>query len=159
MDSSVALVSGAIVLVIVLLMAIGAWTFFRRYKSLASPLNRAHEMSMTTDGTISKLVTVYRRNRSFKWKNEYPVIAYQANGKDYTIHMKWAEKRQGHYQLGGKYRVCYVPADPGCSVVEEFRQQMQKARTQSLIWTVVLAFFAVNGLFGALSQLLTIFIQ
>ena len=74
MDSSVALMSGAIVLVIVLLMAIGAWTFFRRYKSLASPLNRAHEMSMTTDGTISKLVTVYRRNRSFKWKNEYPVI-------------------------------------------------------------------------------------
>ena len=49
MDSSVALMSGAIVLVIVLLMAIGAWTFFRRYKSLASPLNRAHEMSMTTD--------------------------------------------------------------------------------------------------------------
>ena len=59
MDSSVALMSGAIVLVIVLLMAIGAWTFFRRYKSLASPLNRAHEMSMTTDGTTSRYLYIF----------------------------------------------------------------------------------------------------
>lgn len=155
MDSSVYLVSGAISLVFFLIIALVAWTFFRRYKNLNNALNRAHEMTMTADGTISEIVTVARRNRSFRWKNEYPVISYTANGKVYTVHMNWAEKRAGHYDRGGKYRVCYVPADPGCCVVEEFRKPMQKARTQSLVWTVILALFGVGGIFNTIVMTLT----
>ena len=132
MDSSFYFVSAGISLVINLLIAFVAWTFFSRYKRLGTALNR--------------------RNRSFRWKNEYPVITYAANGKQYMVHMDWAEKRRGHYKLGGSYKVCYVPADPGCCVVEEFRKAMQKTRTQSLIWAVVLGLVALNMLFGIVLQ-------
>ncbi len=152
MDSSFYFVSAGISLVINLLIAFVAWTFFSRYKRLGTALNRAHEMTQTATGSISEVVTVTRRNRSFRWKNEYPVITYAANGKQYMVHMDWAEKRRGHYKLGGSYKVCYVPADPGCCVVEEFRKAMQKTRTQSLIWAVVLGLVALNMLFGIVLQ-------
>lgn len=155
MDSSFYLFVGAIVMVIGLLFAALAWTFFRRFKRLSTALNRAHEMTQTADGSISEIVTVTRRNRSFRWRNEYPVIAYTANDKRYTVHLNYVEKRAGHYQTGGHYRVCYVPHDPGCCVVDEFRKQMQKARTQYLIWTVVFAFFTFNMIFSGLSTLLS----
>ncbi|MCI8949565.1 MAG: hypothetical protein HFG49_05905 [Lachnospiraceae bacterium] len=155
MDSSFYLVVAGISLVFVLLIAFVAWTFFSRYKRLGTVLNRAHEMTKTATGTISEIVTVTRRNRSFRWKNEYPVISFAANGKQYTVHMDWAEKRKGHYDLGGTYKVCYVPADPGCCVVEEFRKTMQKTRTQSLIWTVVFGLVALNMLFSIILQTIT----
>lgn len=158
MDSSFNLFTGAIIMVIGLIMAGAAWTFFCRFKNLSSALNRAHEMTQTANGSISELVAVRRRNRSFRWTNEYPVVSFPANGKQYNVQLSFAEKRAGHYTLGSGCRVCYVPHDPQCCVVEEFRKPMQRARTQYLIWTIVLCFFTLNCITGGIGAFLTAFI-
>ena len=155
MDSSFYLVCGAIVLVIALLFAAATWSFFRRFKRLSTALNRAHEMTAKVEGSISEVVEVRRRNRSFRWRNEYPVITYTVGGQTLTTRLDWAEKRRGYYTVGERQTVCYVPSEPSCCVVESFRSSMQRSRTQSLIWTIVLALLTFNCVFGAFTQTLS----
>lgn len=155
MDSSFYIFSACITLVFGLLLAFLAWTFFRRFQKMNGLLNRAHEMTGTAQGRISEIVNVRRRNRSFRWTNEYPVISYTVNGKDYTVKLDFAEKRKGHYDLGGNYRVCYIPSDPSCCVVEEFRKPMQGNRTQAIIVTVLFAFFAFNCIVTSIMEIFT----
>ena len=143
MDSTFYLVCGAIVLVIALLFAAATWSFFRRFKRLK------------TEGYISEVVEVRRRNRSFRWRNEFPVIAYTVDGQNLTTRLDWAEKRRGHYTVGERQTVCYVPSDPSCCVVEAFRSSMQKSRTQALIWTIILALLTFNCVSGAITQMLS----
>ena len=97
---------------------------------------------------------VRRRNRSFRWKNEYPVLAYQVDGKNYTVHLNFAEARKGKYSLGGAYTVRYVPGEPECCIVDEFRSKLQKSRTGNLIGLVILVFFLVN----ILTSIVTLFL-
>ena len=155
MHSTFYLVCGAIVLVIALLFAAATWSFFRRFKRLSAALNRAHEMTGKTEGYISEVVEVRRRNRSFRWRNEFPVIAYTVDGQNLTTRLDWAEKRRGHYTVGERQTVCYVPSDPSCCVVEAFRSSMQKSRTQALIWTIILALLTFNCVSGAITQMLS----
>lgn len=155
MDSSFYVTSGIIALVFGLLLAFIAWTFFRRFKKMNGLLNRAHEMTGTAEGRISEVVSVRRRNRSFRWTNEYPVISYTVDSKNYTVSLDYAEKRKGHYNLGGSYRVCYIPSDPSSCIVDEFRKPMQSNRTQSIVVTVIFAFFAFNCIISALSYIFT----
>ncbi len=154
MDSSFYLASGGITIAFGLLLGILAFSFFRRFKKVSSMLNRAHEMTGSAHGRISNIINVRRSNRSFRWTNEYPAITYTVNDKDYTVQLDFAEKRKGHYSLGGNYRVCYVPSDPSCCVVEEFRKPMQGSRTQSLIFTVIFAIITFNFVITGLSQIL-----
>lgn len=154
MDAGMLLVTGGIILVIALLIGMGAWTVFRNYKEQSRLLNRAHEMTGTANAVISELVEVRRRNRSFRWKNEYPVLSYQVNGKNYTVHLKFAEARKGKYSLGGEYTVRYVPGEPECCIVDEFRSKMQKSRTGNLIGLVVLVILLIN----ILSSIVTLFL-
>lgn len=153
METSLGMGVGLLVLVFSLFFLVMGLIVLRNFRKLGKILNRAHEMTAETTGTISELVTVRRRNRTFRWNNEYPVISYQVNGKTYTMHITYAEKRKGKYNLGGSYNVRYVPSDPGCSVVDEFRKAMQKSRTSSLIGAVILFIFAFNTLCGALSSM------
>lgn len=153
MDSSFYIASGAIALVFGLLLAFIAWTFFRRFQKMNGLLNRAHEMTGTADGRISEVVNVRRRNRSFRWTNEYPVISYTVDSQNYTVSLDFAEKRKGHYNIGGSYRVCYIPSDPSQCIVEEFRKPMQSNRTQSIVVTVIMAFFAFNCIVSSLSYI------
>lgn len=155
MDSSFYVTSGIIALVFGLLLAFIAWTFFRRFKKMNGLLNRAHEMTGTAVGRISEVVSVRRRNRSFRWTNEYPVISYTVDSKNYTVSLDFAEKRKGHYDIGGNYRVCYIPSDPSSCIVDEFRKPMQSNRTQSIVVTVIFAFFAFNCIISALSYIFT----
>ena len=154
MDAGMVLVTGGFILVIGLLIAAGAWSVFRNYKEQSQRLNRAHEMTGTANGVISELVEVRRRNRSFRWKNEYPVLAYQVDGKNYTVHLNFAEARKGKYSLGGAYTVRYVPGEPECCIVDEFRSKLQKSRTGNLIGLVILVFFLVN----ILTSIVTLFL-
>ena len=155
MDSSFYIFSGCIAIAFGLLLAFLAWTFFRRFQKMNGLLNRAHEMTGTAEGRISEVVRVRRRNRSFRWTNEYPIISYTVNDKNYTVNLDFAEKRKGHYNLGGNYRVCYIPSDPSCCIVDEFRKPMQSNRTQSIVVTVIFAFFAFNCIVSALAQIFT----
>ena len=155
MDSSFYITSGLIALVFGLFLAFIAWTFLRRFQKMNGLLNRAHEMTGTAQGRISELVSVRRWNRSFRWTNEYPVISYTVDSKDYTVSLDFAEKRKGHYNLGGNYRVCYIPSDPSNCIVEEFRKPMQSNRTQAIVATVILAFFAFNCIISSLSFIFT----
>ena len=168
MDSSFYLASGGITIVFGLLLGLVAFSFFRRFKKVNSLLNRAHEMTGTANGRISEVVSVRRRNRSFRWTNEYPVITYTVDSKDYTTQLDFAEKRKGHYDLGGNYRVCYIPSDPSCCIVDEFRKPMQSNRTQAIVFTVIFAIitfnFVISGLYclnkviskcGKISQILS----
>ena len=155
MDSSFYLASGGITIVFGLLLGLVAFSFFRRFKKVNSLLNRAHEMTGTANGKISEVVSVRRRNRSFRWTNEYPVITYTVDSKDYTTQLDFAEKRKGHYDLGGNYRVCYIPSDPSCCIVDEFRKPMQSNRTQAIVFTVIFAIITFNFVISGLSQIFT----
>lgn len=66
MDSSFYLFLSVIFLIIGLLLAFAAWTFFRRFQNLNERLKRSAEMTGAVNGSICELVTVYRRNRSFR---------------------------------------------------------------------------------------------
>ncbi|HBA69785.1 MAG TPA: hypothetical protein DCZ40_10585 [Lachnospiraceae bacterium] len=155
MDSSFYIASGIFTIVFGVLLGIVAFTFFRRFKKLSTELNRAHEMTAAVSGTISEVVSVRRRNRSFRWTNEYPVITYTVDSKNYTVNLEFAEKRKGHYNIGGIYRVCYVPSDPSCCIVDEFRKPMQSSRTQAIVWTVIFGILTFNFLVTGLSQIFT----
>lgn len=155
MDSSYFITSGIITIVFGLFLGFLAWSFFRRFKQMSNALNRAHEMTGTASGYISELVDIRQRNRSFRWTNQYPIIKYTVDAKDYTVKLDFAEKRKGQYDLGGNYRVCYVPSDPSCCIVEEFRKSMQRSRTQALVWTVIFAVITFNLVIGGLSQIFT----
>ncbi len=153
MDSSFYIASGALTIVFGLILGLVAFSFFRRFKKLSAGLNRAHEMTAEVSGTISEVVSIRRRNRSFRWTNEYPVITYTVDSKNYTVSLEYAEKRKGHYNIGGFYRVCYIPSDPSCCIVDEFRKPMQSARTQALIWTVIFGVLTFNFIITGLSQM------
>ncbi len=153
MDSSVQMVAWIISALIAALM--GGLTFmnFRNFKQRSNLLNRASEMTGSVGGKISDVVQVYRRNRSFRWKNEYPVITYSVGDRDYTVKLEYAEKRAGHYNLGERCRICYVPTDPSCCIVEEFRKSLQSARKRSLVGMVILGLFFLNIVFSLITGL------
>ncbi len=153
MDSSFYLASGGLTILFGLIVGVLTFSFFRRFKKVSSILNRAHEMTATANGRISEIINVRRSNRSFRWTNEYPAITYTVDNKDYTTKLDYAEKRKGHYSLGGNYRVCYSPSDPSCCIVEEFRKPMQSNRTQSLVFTVIFAIITFNFIFTGLSEI------
>jgi hypothetical protein len=154
MDSSFYLFLSVIFLIIGLLLAFAAWTFFRRFQNLNERLKRSAEMTGAVNGSICELVTVYRRNRSFRWKNEYPILAYVVGGKEYKLKLDFAEKRMGHYSTGGSYQISYLPSDPSFCIAEDFRKNMNASKKSNLIATVLLAFFACNLLVSSLMQLL-----
>ena len=153
MDSSFYLASGGLTILFGLIVGVLTFSFFRRFKKVSSILNRAHEMTATANGRISEIINVRRSNRSFRWTNEYPAITYTVDNKDYTTKLDYAEKRKGHYSLGGNYRVCYSPSDPSCCIVEEFRKPMQSNRTQSLVFTVIFAIITFNCIITGLSEI------
>ncbi|MCB7319102.1 DUF3592 domain-containing protein [Lacrimispora sp. 210928-DFI.3.58] len=154
MESTSLGIGGALIFfIIALFFFVIGLIVFSNFRRLGKILNRAHEMTGVTKGTISEVVTVRRRNRSFRWKNEYPVISYQVNGKAYTTRLEFAEKRRGKYELGGSYTVRYIPSDPDCCVVDEFRKAMQRSRTSSLIGAVILFIFTFNTLISGVSFL------
>jgi len=158
MDSSFYLFTGVICLVIGIVFALVAYSFFRRFKKLNDVMNSALEMTATASGSISSLEKVRRRNRSFRWTNEYPIITYTVDGRSYTVSLDYAEKRAGHYSLGGDYHVYYNPSDPSCCIVDEFRKPMSRMRTQSIIMTVIFAFFTFNLVVSTLSTIYSAFI-
>ncbi len=144
---------GILFLVIFAALAIWFLIVWRNYQKMNRVLNQSHKLTGTAEGTVKELVSVYRRNRSFRWKNEYPVIAFIANGQEYETAIAFAEKRAGSYDMNDRYTVCYLPEDPTVCIVDEFRSKMQSNSKQKLIGMVVLAFFMVNMLVSAISML------
>lgn len=156
-DSSIYIFTGVLCLVLAVVLALIAFLFFRRFKKLNDVLNSALDMSSSTSGTISSLAEVRRRNRSFRWINEYPIITYTVDGRPYTVNLDYAEKRKGYYSLGSNYRVCYNPSDPSCCIVDEFRKPMTRTRTQNMVIAIILFLFAFNLVWSAISAIITAF--
>lgn len=156
MDIGVNIVACCMTAGISILFAVLVWYNFRNFRKRNELLNRAHEMTGNVDGYISELVTVYRRNRSFRWRNQVPVITYPVGDKDYVVKLDYVEKREGHFNIGDTYHVCYVPSDPSCCIVEEFRKPLQRSRTVSLIGVVILCMFLFNLLFSLVLELIKI---
>lgn len=140
-------------LVLGIVFAALAWSCYKRYKNVSDLLKREGEMTGFAEGRISELVEVRRRNRSFRWVNEYPVVSFCVNGKEYTTTIECAEKRRGTYQLNGQCHIHYLSEDPSICVVDEFRKSMQSLKKSSLITIVVLAFLAFNCLFSFFAYL------
>lgn len=155
MGSSFYIVTSLIMLVIAVILGFCARNCFRKYQKINQLLKRESEMSATTTGTISDLVTVTRRNRSFRWKNQYPIISYQVNGQEYKVTLDYAEKRMGSYQMGGSYQIYYIPSEPENCIIDYFKKDTIKCRRSNLISTVLLAIFAVNLIFGIITTLTT----
>lgn len=151
MDSMTLILLAVLALILILWFVVLLVTYRKQNKIL----RRSHEMDGRAEGTIRELVTVTHRNRSFRWKNEYPVIAFSANGKEYETALKFAEKRKGHYTMNETYTVYYLPEDPEICIVDEFRSKMQSNNRNMLIGMVVLAFFIFNVVFTAISQLIS----
>lgn len=154
MDDSFYLFMYILILIIGLLLAAAAWTFFRRFQKLSSTLKRSGEMTATANGVIRELVNVRRRNRSFRWTNQYPIVTYTVDGKEYTVKLDFAEQRSGYYITGGSYPVSYVPSEPECCIVEEFRKKMEKAKNSNLITCCIFAFFTCNVIVSSIMKLL-----
>jgi hypothetical protein len=154
MDESFSVFMLGFMAVFTLFLLYAAWATFRAYSSVKKILKREGEMTAVTEGTIAEVVAVRRRNRSFRWINEYPVISYQVNGKTYTVHLTYAEKRRGKYNAGGSYRIHYVPSEPECCIVDDFKKKMKQSNTAALISFAIVAFFAFNTTCGLILQLL-----
>lgn len=157
MKDSDMLIFGIVFLVIALGFLLIVWLLFKKYKSINAILNREREMTGMIRGSIKEVVKVRRRNRSFRWTNEYPVVAYTVDGKEYTTAINYAEKNSGYYRIGGTCDIHYIPSEPECCVVEEFRKQLQKSRTSYLVGTVIVAFMTFNMLVAAITQILGAF--
>ena len=151
--AGVGMVAWLVAAVIAILFGALAFVNFRNFQKRSALLNRAKDMTGSVDGRISEVVKVYRRNNTFRWKNEYPVVAYQIDGRDYTVKLEFAEKRSGPYRIGDTCQVRYVPAEPSCSIVEEFRKPLESARTRALAGAVILGLFFLNALFSLINGL------
>lgn len=154
MDESFSVFMIGFMAVFDLFLLYAAWAAFRSYSSVKKVLKREGEMTTVTEGTIAEVVAVRRRNRSFRWVNEYPVISYQVNGKTYTAHLTYAEKRRGKYKAGGSYRIHYVPSEPDCCIVDDFKKKMKQSNTATLISFAIAAFFAFNVTCSLILQLI-----
>lgn len=144
---------GIIFLVLALVFIAWFYVVWRSYQKMNHVLNQSHKLTGNTEGTTKELVSVYRRNRSFRWKNEYPVVAYTVNGHPYETAITFAEKRSGSYNMNDRYTVCYLPEDPSVCIVDEFRSQMQSSSKRKLVGMVVLVFFTFNILVYGVSML------
>ncbi len=140
-------------LVIGALLGFCTWKAFGAYQNSKNILKKSVEMTSTATGTLSNLVTVRHRNRSFRWVNEYPEITYQADGMEYKTSLNYAEQRRGKYTLGTTYTVRYIPSEPTCCIVEGFEKKLKGSSRGNLIGAILLAFFTFNMLFAALSSL------
>lgn len=156
MGGSFYLFSGIIYVAIAAILIFATISFFRRYKKLNDVLKNESELSGRAEGSISAVEEVRHRNRSFRWVNEYPVITYTANGKLYNVNLDYAEKRSGHYSLGGSYTVRFNPSDPSSCFVEEFRKQMKSYRTQALVVTIIFGFFSCNLIISAINLIIQV---
>ncbi|MCI8565810.1 MAG: hypothetical protein HFI39_05735 [Lachnospiraceae bacterium] len=153
MDNSFYFVMYIIILIVGLLLGAATWTYYRRFRKLNTMLQRSGEMTSTATGTIRELVNVRRRNRSFRWTNQYPVVAFTAGGSEYTIALEFAEQRSGYYATGGSYPVSYVPSEPECCIVEEFRTKMNRSKNSYLLGTLFFGFFTCNVLVSSILKL------
>lgn len=151
MDSMTAILLTVLALILILWFV----SLFITYRKQNKILQRSHEMDGRVEGVISRLVSVSRRNRSFRWKNEYPVVTYTVNGKEYETELSFAEKRKGSYDRNERYTVYYIPQEPEICIVDEFRGKLQSSNRNKLIGMVVLVFFIFNVVFTAISQLIS----
>lgn len=133
-----------IFIVIALLFAIWAVFVYLGYQKLNKILKRTHEMTETTTGVITSIPTVCRRNQTFRWRNEYPIITFHAEGIDVCIEATYAERAKGTYDLGQSYHISYVPGEPACCVIDEFRTKMQKSCKYRLVGFVILVIITFN---------------
>lgn len=155
MDSSFNMTMGGLLLVIGAVMALCFYGVLYAYRKMNRVLNQAHLLSGQCQGTIKELVVVKHRNRSFRWKNEYPLISYTVNGTEYETAIDFAEKRAGKYDPNAVYTVCYLPEDPSVCIVEEFRTKMQKSCKAKLVGMVVFGILTFNIVFYAISLFLS----
>lgn len=147
---------GAILFMAVIL---GLITFFvyRSVAKISKVLKREAEMTAVANGTITDLIQIRRRNRSFRWTDEIPVVSYTVNGQTYQLKLDFAEKRAGFYNMGGACQVRYVPSEPSCALVEDVKPMMKRVKNINLVTVIVLAFFTLNLISAAIGSLTGLF--
>lgn len=136
-------------LVLGVALGLAAWHFLRMWRDLGKVLKRRAEMTASLPGTISELKVVSRRNRSYRWKNEIPVVSYTLNGVLQTLEVPQAEDRAGRYRVGAPCTVLYVPAEPDCCLIQEFADKMASVRRSALVVGIIFAVLAFNLLSSA----------
>lgn len=157
MDASFYIVTALICLAIAAGLGLLARWCFQSCKALDKLLKGAERMTGSATATISELVVLRRRNRSFRWTNEYPVLAYEVNGSLYKVHLPWAEARGGTYEQGRSVSLRYLPADPEQSIADEFVPKMKKSRSSYRIAAVLAGIFAFHLACSAIVNLLACF--
>lgn len=148
------LVMALVMLVFAGLLGFVAAMLLLQFKKLNDLLKREKEMTANTMGHVVELVTVRRRNSTFRWRTQYPVIAYRVNGEEYRFHIDFAEHWRGKYQVGDEYQVDYVPTEPQVCLVKDFYKKMKSSRTGSGIVGAILALMTINMLWGILNVLI-----
>ena len=140
-------------LVLGAVLGLAAWYFLRMWHGLGKVLKRRAEMTARLPGTISDVKVVSRRNRSYRWNDEIPVVSYTLGGALQTMEVPQAEARAGRYRVGTPCTVLYVPGEPDCCLIEEFAGKMASARRNALIAGILFAVFAFDLLSSAIVML------
>lgn len=125
----------------------------KRYKKNSMLLKRKNEMGGLTQGEISGLEKIRRRNRSFRWTNEVPTVSYKVGDRVYKVELPEAEARVGTYAIGTPCTVHYITSEPDVCLVEEFEKKIKSSKTNRMIAAVLLGFFGCNTLMGIFTSL------
>ena len=140
-------------LLIALMLGIVAFTQLKQFEKIASILKKEKDMQETTVATVVETIEIRRRNQSFRWKNEYPILAYQINGKEYKYEATFAEKPKGKYQIGETYQIKYNANEPEICIVNDFIPTMKRTRTIGLVIGVIFALGTFNLTVSAIQVL------
>lgn len=148
------LVVAILFLLIALLLGMVAFTQLKIFKTLSDILKKESGMQQTTVATVVEMPVIRRSNQSFRWKNEYPVLSYQVNGKEYKYHANFAEKRKGYYQIGQTYQIKYNANEPEVCIVNDFLPTMKRTRIVGLVIGAIFALGTFNLIVGSIQVLL-----
>ncbi len=148
------MVMAVILAVFALLFGFVAYTLLRQYARVNTVLKREKEMQDSCRATVVELVEVRRSNQTFRWKNQYPILSYEVDGKEYRCKADFAEKRKGQYFVGEQYDIRYVREEPEVAIITEFLPIMKRTRIINMIVGALFTLFTFNLITGIIQVLL-----
>ncbi len=152
------MVFGVLMLVVGVLLLFAGAVQLKAWRAGKALFRRQGDMTATAAGAITELREVQRRNRSFRWRDEIPVITYTVDGVRHEVELAAAEARAGTYTQGMPCTVRYVPSDPECCLIAEFEKQTKSAGKSALVAAVLLLFFGINCTLSAVGTLCAAFL-
>lgn len=134
------------------LMALATYTSYQTCKIYTQAAKEIPNMTATTTAIVSKVDSVRRRNRSFRWTNYIPTFQYEINGTTYFYYASILENMNLKYDIGDTAELRYDPANPESALIVGTEKKIGFSSKMYIFCVGLLGLLSFNLLWGAINS-------